>query len=99
MGPALDTIPIGTGVIVTLDSEPASAGPSLVRTARVDRVSEGLYALTVHLLAYDSNHPLARRRARLWLERAGVTAPPQESLPGVIGPASVVTPWGFVDLY
>ena len=94
----LDTMPIGTGVEVPLDSEPASASPPLVRSGRVQRVADGLYAVTVDLRAFASDHPLARRRARLWLERPP-GSPPPSGFPAVSPPPPVVTPWGLDDLY
>lgn len=91
---ALDSMPVGAVLPVPLATEPAGAGPALVRTARVDRVAEGLYTLTVDIRAFTRDHPLARRRAQLWLQRGPAPAP---GAPG--GAPSVVTPWGVVDLY
>lgn len=96
--PALDSIAVGTGTDVVLPPEPAEAGPPLVRHARVVRLTDGLYALTVDLSAFASERPLARRRARLWLERpaAGGRA---DSEPALGARPIVVTQWAFGDLY
>jgi hypothetical protein len=95
---ALDTMPIGSGMAVALGGIPPSAGAPLVRSARVDRVADGLYAVTVDMRAFASERPLARRRARLWLEQpAG--PPPPGGPPGASAPPPVVTPWGLDDLY
>lgn len=95
---ALDTMPVGSGVAVTLDSEPPGAGQPLLRSARVDRVADGLFAVTVDVRAFTSAHPLARRRGRLWLERPPMSAPPSAP-PGAPPPPPLVTPWPFADLY
>jgi hypothetical protein len=94
----LDSIPVGSHVDVPLPSEPADAGPPLVRRARVGRVAEGLYAVTVDLRAFTRERPLARRRARLWLERMDMGGPPGDT-PAPVTPPVVVTHWAFVDLY
>jgi hypothetical protein len=89
--PALDSLVPGGSATVALPPEPLAAGPPLQRRARVEHVTNGLYAITVDLCAYDCAAPLAQRRARLWLQRgaaAGQPIPPQ-----------LVTPWAFVDLY
>jgi len=93
-GSALDSIPVGAASGVSLESEPAADGLPLIRFARVDRVTDRLYAITVDVRAASLDHPLAHRRARLWLERA--TA---DSVAGAPIPPVVVTPWGFTDLY
>jgi hypothetical protein len=96
--PALDTMPVGSGVEVALPPEPADAGPPLLRHARVVRMAEGLYAVTVDLSAVTSQRVLARRRARLWLERP---VPGDSTNPGSPPSAApvVVTEWAFGDLY
>lgn len=94
---ALDTMPVGSARSVALDSEPAAAGPPLVRAARVQRVADALYAVTVDVSAFTLEHPLARRRARLWLERP--SAPLAGAVDGAPVPLRVVTSWGVVDLY
>lgn len=96
---AQDSLPVGGGVNVALGAEPIEAGPPLLRLARVDRVAERLYAITVELYAFNRERPVARRRARLWLERpAPVAGPPHEISASPIAPI-VVTPWAFADLY
>jgi hypothetical protein len=70
-----------------------------VRIARVERVADALFAVTVDLRVSSSDQPLARRRARLWLERTGGEAQPPAVPNGVSTPRPVVTPWGFADLY
>jgi hypothetical protein len=96
--PALDTMSVGSGVDVALPPEPSDAGPPLVRRARVMRVAVSLYAVTVDLRAVTSRRLLARRRARLWLER-----PPPDDGTGTESPPVatpvVVTEWAFSDLY
>ena len=92
---AQDSIPVGSGVNVALEAEPAEAGPPLVRRARVDRVSERLYSITVELYAFSRERPVARRRARLWLERPAAV----NGVPGALTPPAIVTPWAFGDLY
>lgn len=95
---ALDTMPVGSGADVALAGEPTAAGPPLHRTARVERLGDGLYAVTVDVSAFAADHPFARRRARLWLQRpAG--SPASAAADGLSVPPPVVTPWGFVDLY
>lgn len=96
---AQDTIPIGSGVDVALEAEPAEVGPRLVRSARVDRMAVGLYAVTVDLYAFSRERPIARRRARLWLERAVPAAKSPDVAAGAVAPPVVVTPWAFADLY
>lgn len=95
---ALDSMPIGAGAYVALDSEPASDGLPLIRTARVERTAGDVYAVTVDVRAFTWDHPLAQRRARLWLER-----PPVQQGEGGADAASTapqfVTPWGLADLY
>jgi len=96
---ALDSTPVGTGVDVALAEEPAEVGPPLVRHARVQRVAQGLYAVTVDLRAFSWERPVARRRALLWLERpaATTTSPPAGSAP--IAAPTLVTHGLFSDLY
>lgn len=96
---ALDSIPVGRSVDVALDVEPAEAGPPLVRHARVERVTAVLYAVTVDLYAFDREHPLARRRARLWLERQASATESPGAVAAALAPPVVVTPWAFADLY
>jgi hypothetical protein len=93
---ALDTMPVGSVREVPLDSEPAADGPPLVRSARVQRMAAALYAVTVDVLAFTMEHPLARRRARLWLERPGSPGGVSDGEPV---PPRVVTSWGVADLY
>lgn len=88
--PALDSLPVGAGVDLALDPEPAEAGPALLRRARAERVAERLYAVTVDVRALARDEPLARRRARLWLQRDTGT---------VFTTPAPVTPWAFADLY
>lgn len=87
----LDSLAAGAGIAVPLDTEPLESGRSLERRARVAHVGNGLYALTVDLCAYDCAHPVAQRRARLWLQRSPA--------PGDSSPPVLVTPWAFSDLY
>lgn len=95
---ALDSLVAGGVVEVALDSGRADDGLPLVRSARVNRTTEGLYAVTVDVRAVGGEHPLARRRARLWLERPAGAQP--EPLPrGGSIPPPFVTPWAFSDLY
>jgi len=96
---ALDTMPIGSRVTFPLGPEPADAGPSLIRSARVERVTAQRYAVTVDLRAFALERPVARRRARLWLERPLPAAAPPDVMPAVLAPPVIVTPWAFVDLY
>jgi len=87
----LDSLPVGDSRMVALPAEPLDAGPPLERHARVQHVTNALYAVTVQLCAFDCSAPIAQRRARLWLQRnasAGHSAAPP-----------LVTPWPFVDLY
>jgi hypothetical protein len=96
--PAFDTIPVGSGLEMSLTPEPGDTGPPLVRRARLVRVAAGLYAVTVDVRASGSLPWLARRRARLWLERPTAAAganPEAAPLP----PPVVVTDWPFADLY
>ena len=95
---AMDTLPVGGVVEMVLASDSAMAGPPLGRTARVTRATDRLYAVTVDIRAFGGAHPLARRRARLWLERAG-SAPPPGAVAGVPLPPPFVTPWALSDLY
>lgn len=95
---ALDSMPVGMAVDVDLAEEPLELGPPLVRRARVQRVAPGLYAVTVELRAFSWERPVARRRARLWLERpAAATSPPVASAP--VAAPTLVTHWSFSDLY
>lgn len=95
---AIDTLTVGTVVDVALASDSAPGGPPLQRMAWVTRTTERLYAVTIDLRAFGGNHPLARRRARLWLERpAG--APSTVGAGGGPLPPPFVTPWAFNDLY
>ena len=95
---ALDTMPVGTGAEIDLAEEPAELSPPVVRRARVQRLAQGLYAVTVELRAFSWERPVARRRARLWLERpATTTSPPGGSAP--IAAPALVTHWPFSDLY
>jgi len=91
---ALDTLPLGMAARVALDSEPAMDGPPLLRTAQVERVTADFYAITVDLRAFSIDHPMAHRRARLWVERTA-----RDSAGGPPIAPLVVTPWGFADLY
>jgi hypothetical protein len=96
--PALDTMAVGKGIDVVLPLEPADAGPPLVRHARVVRVADGLYAVTVDLRAFASERSLARRRARLWVERPAARG--EAGLePAPLVPPVAVTHWAFADLY
>jgi hypothetical protein len=97
-GAELDTLAVGSGLPVALAREPAGAGAPLLRTARVDRVAAGLYAVTVDVRAFTTEHPLARRRARLWLQRH-LAAAASDTAVTTLAPPVVVTPWGFADLY
>lgn len=85
----LDSLPARAAVAVPLDTEVSDAWPPLEHRARVSHVGNGLYAVTVDLCAFDCAHPIARRRARLWLQRP----------PGDSAPPRPVTPWAFSDLY
>lgn len=96
---ALDTLPVGGAVDIVLGAEPLDAGPPLERRARVQRVQEGLYAVTVELCAFSRERPVARRRARLWLERPAAAAPsPADSVSPLV-PLARVTHWPLADLY
>src|SRR5690348_15201504 len=95
---AIDTLPVGDVVEVKLASDSATDGPPLVRTARVTRTTDRLYAVTVEIQAFGAEHPLARRRARLWLERPTGESPPAAPEAGLL-PPPFVTPWAFGDLY
>ena len=98
-GTALDTLPVGATVDVVLGVEPSDAGPPIERRAQVQRVADGLYAMTVELRAFTRERPVARRRVRLWLERPAAAAPsPADSAPPP-GPPVLVTLWPFADLY
>ena len=90
--PALDSLPVASGIDLPLDVEPPDAGPPLVRRAHVQHVTDRLFAVTADVRAFGWDHPLAQRRARLWLTRAEVT----EGAPTSLVP---VTPWPFADLY
>ena len=95
---ALDSLVVGGVVEVALGGERATDGPPLGRSARVKRTTERLYAVTVDVRAFGGEHPLARRRARLWLERpAGAQPAPLPN--GASTPPPFVTPWAFSDLY
>lgn len=96
---ALDTMPIGSRVDVPLAPEPADAGLPLIRGAKVERVTAERYAVTVDLRAFGLERPVARRRARLWLERPVPAAPSPGALPAALAPPGIVTPWAFTDLY
>lgn len=95
---SLDSIPVGSHADVPLPPEPAESGPPIVRTARVGRVADGLYEITTDVRAFTSVRPLARRRARLWLERRRADESSGEAPPAAAPPV-VVTHWAFVDLY
>ena len=96
---ALDTLPVGVVADVALGAESADAGPPIERHAHVERVAEGVYAVTVELRAFSRERPIARRRARLWLERpaAAASTPPDSASPR--GPPARVTLWPLADLY
>jgi hypothetical protein len=95
---ALDSLAVGGVVEVALADDPAAGDPPLVRTARLKRTTDRLYALTVDVQAFGREHPLARRRARLWLERPAGAQP--AAMPnGASLPPPFVTPWAFSDLY
>jgi len=96
---ALDTMPIGSTVALTLEPEPVDAGPPLIRRASVARVTADRFAVTVDLLAYALERPVARRRARLWLERPTVATPAPGDPPAALPAPVVVTSWAFADLY
>ncbi|HEX6600870.1 MAG TPA: hypothetical protein VF034_16265 [Gemmatimonadaceae bacterium] len=94
----MDTLPVGDASEVKLASDSAADGPPLGRTAWVNRTTDRLYAITVDIRAFGDDHPLARRHARLWLERpAG--AEPSAGAGGMSYPPPFVTPWAFSDLY
>lgn len=93
---ALDTLEVGGVRELALHADSAD-GPLLVRTARVERTTDRLYAVTVDIQALGGVRPLARRRARLWLERP-VSAPPPAGA-GAVLPPPFVTPWALSDLY
>jgi hypothetical protein len=92
----LDTLTVGAVAELALESDTAD-GPPLVRTARVERTTERLYAVTVDVQALGGMRPLARRRARLWLERPLGAPPPAGG--GAVLPPPFVTPWALSDLY
>jgi hypothetical protein len=94
---ALDTLVVGGVVEIPLAGDSTTDGPRLTRTARVQRTAERLYAVTVELQAFGHEHPIAKRRARLWLERPAVEAP--DGAGGASIPPPFVTPWAFNDLY
>ena len=94
---ALDTLVVGGLVQVALPTDSATEAPPLVRTARVRRATAQLYAVTVDIRAFGPEHPLARRSARLWLERP--VAPPPPVGGGAPIPPRFVTPWALSDLY
>lgn len=87
----LDSLAPDAGIAVTLATDTLDAGVSVVRLARVSRVGRGLFAITVDVCASDCAHPIAQRRARLWLQRPVATG-------DSAGP-TLVTPWAFGDLY
>ena len=89
--PVLDSLTPDGGIAVILGTDTLDAGTPVGRLARVARVGTDLYTITVDVCAYDCAHPIAQRRARLWLRR---TTSPADSA----GP-TVVTPWAFSDLY
>jgi hypothetical protein len=95
---AIDTLPVDDVVEVALASDSAMGGPPLARTARVRRTTDRLYAVTVDIQAFGGKHPLARRRARLWLERPPGELPLKGAESGPL-PPPFVTPWAFGDLY
>lgn len=94
----IDTLVVGTVMEVALSSDSAPGGPPIERTARVTRTTDRLYAVTVDLRAFGGAHPLARRRARLWLERPAGASSPTGAGGGSL-PPPFVTPWAFNDLY
>ena len=93
---ALDTLGVGGVMELALHSDSAD-GPPLERTVRVERTTDRLYAVTVDIQAPGGVRPLARRRARLWLER--LVAPPPPVGAGAVPPPPFVTPWALSDLY
>lgn len=87
----LDSLPAGASVAATLGADTLDPGLVLRRRVSVSHVDHDLYAVTVDVCALDCAHPLAQRRARLWLRRslvAGDSAPP-----------APVTSWALSDLY
>ena len=96
--PALDSLVVGGVVEIGLASDPAGDGPRVMRAARVERTTDRLYSVTVDLQAIDREYRLARRRARLWLER-GAAGQPSPVAGGAPAPPPLVTPWALSDLY
>ena len=86
-----DSLPAGTSVAVLLSTDTLEPGLPMTRRARVSHVGMGLYAVGVEICVPDCAHPIAQRRARLWLQRNAADA-------DSVRPA-LVTPWAFSDLY
>lgn len=86
-----DSLPAGASVAVTLGADTLDPGLPLRRRVSVSHVELDLYAVTVDVCAIDCAHPLAQRRARLWLRRPMVAGDSAAPAP--------VTSWAFSDLY
>lgn len=92
--PALDSLAVGGVMEAPLEAEPVDARPALIRRARVWRVTDRSYVLSVQVRTFDWSTPTAERRMRLLLERPArvdSTAPLAAPVP--------VTRWSLADLY
>ena len=93
-GTQLDELAVGTSAEPALPDEPGETGPALVRNARVRRLTERLYVVSVDVRAFERTMPVARRRALIMLERPARTdslAPMPRPLP--------LRRWSVADLY
>ena len=90
----LDELPVGASAELTLPDDSGEAGPALVRNARVQRLTERLYVVSVDVCAFERARPAAQRSASIVLERpvrADSVAPMPRPLP--------LRRWSIADLY
>lgn len=88
---SLDSLVVGGAAEPVLGAD-TGATPPLVRRARVLRIDDRLFVVTVDVRAFARDRPVAQRRARLLLERpAADTAPASRPVP--------IRRWSLEDLY
>ena len=89
-----DSLAVGGFVEPSLAPEPLAASPALVRRARVLRITDRVYVISVDVRAFEWAMPIAQRRVRLVLERPvsiDSTAPSAVPVP--------ISRWSVAELY
>jgi hypothetical protein len=92
--PALDSLAVDAVAEPPLAAEPVEARPALIRRARVWRVTDRSYVLSVQVRTFDWSMPTAERRMRLLLER-----PARVDSAAPLAAPVPVTRWSLADLY